>query len=66
MELFIKLSSKSELQECLNRDLEKDSCACAVEEPRIESKPQETPELFPKPKKDSVFQVDLMRGWVQP
>lgn len=66
MELSIKLSNKSKLQNGLDRDLENEPCGCAVEEALTESKQEKNLALFEKPKKKAVFQVDLLSGWVKP
>lgn len=66
MELFIKFSNKSKLQDSLDRDLENEPCDCALEGAAIESKQEKELVLFKKPKKNVVFQVDLLSGWVKP
>lgn len=66
MELFVKLSGKTELQQCLDRAIEIESCGCEVEELPTEASKEGKPLVFGKPTQPSVFQVDLMNAWVQP
>lgn len=66
MELFVKLSGKTELQECLDRDLKDESCGCALEEAPLNSKQEDTPASFGQPNKKVRFQVDLWQAWIQP
>lgn len=66
MELFIKLSSKTELQQCLDRDLKNESCGCGLEESPLESRPDDAPAPFGQRNRTSGFQVDLWEGWFRP
>jgi hypothetical protein len=66
MELFTKSSNQSKLQQRLDQETEHKPTDCAVEEMPVESSEEKHAALFGKPKKRTIFQVDLMGGWVKP
>jgi hypothetical protein len=66
MQLFIKSSNQSKLQQRLDQETEYTPAGCAVEESPVEPSEEKHADLFGKPKKKTIFQVDLMGDWVKP
>ena len=66
MELFVKSSNKSKLQQRLDQETESKPSGCAVEESPVEASEEKHAVLFGTPKKKTIFQVDLMGDWVKP
>ena len=66
MELFIKSSNQSQLQQRLDQEADATPTGCAVEESPVEPSGEKHAVIFGKPKKKPIFQVDLMGDWVKP
>lgn len=65
MQLFIKSSNKSKLQQGLDRERECESARFAVEELAVEPNHQEQSKPFGRPR-EKTFQMDLLSGWMKP
>jgi hypothetical protein len=66
MELFIKPSNPSKLQQRLDLETDPAPTVCAIEESPVEPSEEKHAVIFGKPKKKTIFQVDLMGDWVKP